>query len=159
MRKTWPCVKDALGPATAALSVSIQQDFLKPKTITRSTISIFLPFLMLSSATTTTISRACTHRFASTRFYSLHHSFSSHSRTFLRPAASCRSLSFSSPFRSVRCSFPRWSHGVDWRSPVSVRAQINTASPVLERFERNIASMGRIEFFFYCAMLNSVSLD
>lgn len=53
-----------------------------------------------------------------------------------------RSLSFSSALRTLRCSAPRWSHGVNWRSPVSLRAQSRIAAPVLERFERKIASMG-----------------
>lgn len=53
-----------------------------------------------------------------------------------------RSLSSLSSFRSLRSSVPRWSHGVDWRSPVSLRAQIRTATPVIERFQRKIATMG-----------------
>ncbi|XP_010276105.1 PREDICTED: aconitate hydratase, cytoplasmic [Nelumbo nucifera] len=52
-----------------------------------------------------------------------------------------RSLSFSSAFRSLRSSPPRWSHGYDWRSPLSLRAQIRTAAPVIERFQRKIATM------------------
>uniref|UniRef100_A0A5B7BK45 Aconitate hydratase n=1 Tax=Davidia involucrata TaxID=16924 RepID=A0A5B7BK45_DAVIN len=52
-----------------------------------------------------------------------------------------RSLSFSFAFRSLRSSVPRWSHGVDWRSPVSLKAQIRTAAPVIERFERKISTM------------------
>ncbi|KAK9284321.1 hypothetical protein L1049_023492 [Liquidambar formosana] len=49
--------------------------------------------------------------------------------------------SVSSAFRSLRTSVPRWSHGVDWRSPASLRAQIRTVAPVFERFERRIATM------------------
>ncbi|KAH6795775.1 hypothetical protein C2S51_036761 [Perilla frutescens var. frutescens] len=98
-----------------------------------------------SSATSSSIFRACTHRFASALSSSLNRSsFSSPSRTFVHNSpspASCRSPSFSSAFRSIRCSAPRWSHGVDWRSPISLRAQIRTASPVLERFQRKIATM------------------
>ncbi|XP_043691053.1 aconitate hydratase, cytoplasmic [Telopea speciosissima] len=52
-----------------------------------------------------------------------------------------RSLCFSTAFRSIRTSVPRWSHGVDWRSPDSLRAQIRTAAPVIERFQRKIATM------------------
>ncbi|KAA8523674.1 hypothetical protein F0562_010097 [Nyssa sinensis] len=52
-----------------------------------------------------------------------------------------RSLSFSSAFRSLRSSVPRWSHGVDWRSPVSLKAQIRAAAPVIERFQRKISTM------------------
>ncbi|KAH7511690.1 hypothetical protein ACOSP7_030380 [Xanthoceras sorbifolium] len=52
-----------------------------------------------------------------------------------------RSLSFSSSLRSLRCSASRWSHGADWRSPVSLRAQIRSAAPVLQTFERKIATM------------------
>lgn len=46
-----------------------------------------------------------------------------------------RSYSF---FRSV----PRWSHGVDWKSPASLTSQIRTASPLLERLQRTFATMG-----------------
>ncbi|KAF5948551.1 hypothetical protein HYC85_014508 [Camellia sinensis] len=53
----------------------------------------------------------------------------------------CRSFSFSSAFRNLRCSVPRWSHGVDWNSPASLTAQIRTASPLIGRFERKIATM------------------
>uniref|UniRef100_A0A164ZWJ2 Aconitate hydratase n=1 Tax=Daucus carota subsp. sativus TaxID=79200 RepID=A0A164ZWJ2_DAUCS len=45
-----------------------------------------------------------------------------------------RSYSF---FRSV----PRWSHGVDWKSPASLTSQIRTASPLLERLQRTFATM------------------
>ncbi|KAK4792084.1 hypothetical protein SAY86_022519 [Trapa natans] len=56
-------------------------------------------------------------------------------------AAQHRSLSFSAAIRSLRCSVPRWSHGVDWRSPLSLRAQSRVVSPVIERFQRKIATM------------------
>ncbi|KAJ0103108.1 hypothetical protein Patl1_04180 [Pistacia atlantica] len=49
-----------------------------------------------------------------------------------------RSLSFSSV---LRCAAPRWSHGVDWRSPVSLRAQARITGPVPEQFERRIATL------------------
>ncbi|CAK7348972.1 unnamed protein product [Dovyalis caffra] len=52
-----------------------------------------------------------------------------------------RSLSFSSAVRSLRCSFPRWSHGVDWRSSATLRHQIRAVAPVIERFQRKIATM------------------
>ncbi|XP_017980150.1 PREDICTED: aconitate hydratase, cytoplasmic [Theobroma cacao] len=52
-----------------------------------------------------------------------------------------RSLSFSSSLRSLRCSLPRWSHGVDWNSPGSLRAQVRIAVPVMERFRRRIATI------------------
>lgn len=45
----------------------------------------------------------------------------------------------SAAFRSVRS---RWSHGVDWKSPASLSSQIRTtASPVLDRFHRSLATM------------------
>ncbi|GFP98142.1 aconitate hydratase 2 mitochondrial [Phtheirospermum japonicum] len=74
--------------------------------------------------------------FASTISSSLNHSFSSPSLTFARNlppsiSISYRSSSFSSAFRSIRCSAPPRSYCVGCRSPVSVRAQIRTASPVL----------------------------
>ncbi|KAH8489483.1 hypothetical protein H0E87_024924, partial [Populus deltoides] len=52
-----------------------------------------------------------------------------------------RSLSFSSAVRSLRCSYPRWSHGVDWRSPATLRHQIRAVAPFVERFQRKIATM------------------
>ncbi|KAF9688294.1 hypothetical protein SADUNF_Sadunf02G0182600 [Salix dunnii] len=52
-----------------------------------------------------------------------------------------RSLSFSSAVRSLRCSHPRWSHGVDWRYPATLRHQIRAVAPVVERFQRKIATM------------------
>ncbi|KAF7112218.1 hypothetical protein RHSIM_RhsimUnG0250200 [Rhododendron simsii] len=48
-----------------------------------------------------------------------------------------RSLSSFPSFRSVR----PWSHGGDWRSPLSLRAQIRSAAPVIERFQRKVATM------------------
>lgn len=49
-----------------------------------------------------------------------------------------RSVSTSSAFRSVS----RWSHGVDWRSSVTSRAQIVAVAPVVQQFQRKIATMG-----------------
>nr|WMP39834.1 aconitate hydratase [Solanum melongena] len=48
------------------------------------------------------------------------------------------SLGFSSTFRS-----PRWSYGVDWKSPISLKAQIRTAAvtPVLNNFHRKLTTM------------------
>ncbi|KAF7815832.1 aconitate hydratase, cytoplasmic [Senna tora] len=50
---------------------------------------------------------------------------------------------FSSALRSLRCSLPPWSHGVDWRSPLSLRVQarITAARQIAERFQREIATM------------------
>ncbi|KAI6697513.1 hypothetical protein NL676_017632 [Syzygium grande] len=53
----------------------------------------------------------------------------------------CRSLSFYSAVRSLRGSVPRWSHGVDWRSPLSLRPQIRAVAPVIERLQRKFATM------------------
>ncbi|KAI8552820.1 hypothetical protein RHMOL_Rhmol06G0297900 [Rhododendron molle] len=48
-----------------------------------------------------------------------------------------RSLDFSSAFRYLR-----WSHGGNWRWPLSrLRAQFRTVAPVTERFERKMATM------------------
>lgn len=59
------------------------------------------------------------------------------------PCQNHRFSSFSSALRSVRCSVPRWSHGVDWKSPASLSAQIRTASPAFNCFYRKIATMGK----------------
>ncbi|TMW93545.1 hypothetical protein EJD97_011516 [Solanum chilense] len=48
---------------------------------------------------------------------------------------------YSSTLRSLRCSVPRWSHGVDWKSPISLTAQIRTAAPALNGFHRKLATM------------------
>ncbi|CAI9772743.1 unnamed protein product [Fraxinus pennsylvanica] len=48
-----------------------------------------------------------------------------------------RSLSFYSALRSAQ----RWSHGVDWKSPASLGAQIRIASSAASLFQRNIATM------------------
>lgn len=65
-----------------------------------------------------------------------------------------RSLSSFPSFRSVR----PWSHGGDWRSPLSLRAQIRSAAPVIERFQRKVATMGIVcfsglELFEWCYWL------
>ncbi|XP_048327357.2 aconitate hydratase, cytoplasmic [Ziziphus jujuba] len=77
-----------------------------------------------------------------------HSSLNPSSRAFaasnpkLSPSSTAyRSLSFSSAVRSVRCAVPRWSHGVDWRSPYSLRSQIRAVAPVIEQFQRKIATM------------------
>lgn len=52
-----------------------------------------------------------------------------------------RSLS-STAARSLWCSVPRWSHRLDWRSTLSLRAQIRAVAPAIERLERKFATMG-----------------
>ncbi|CDP05740.1 unnamed protein product [Coffea canephora] len=107
------------------------------------------PSSSVSKSASAAILRAARVRFASTISSSSPSSIlSSVSRSFVSPSVSkpssfitCRSFKPSSAVRSLRCSVPRWSHGVDWRSPVSLRAQIRTAAPVIERFERKIATM------------------
>ncbi|XP_057475082.1 putative aconitate hydratase, cytoplasmic [Actinidia eriantha] len=75
---------------------------------------------------------------------------SSLSKTSVHLSLSRPSLSHSSPssisYRSLSLSRPsfrslRWSNGVDWRSPYNLRAQIRTDAPVIERFQRKIATM------------------
>lgn len=114
---------------------------------------------MITGAATSSLSsssisslRAVRHRFASTLSLSpsTNSSYSPTSRIF--SAARSQPISgyrFSPGFRSICSSSSRWSHGVDWRSPVSLRAQIATATPTpLERFQRRIATMGTISFHF-----------
>jgi len=49
---------------------------------------------------------------------------------------------FSSALRSVRSSVPRWSHGVDWKSPASLNSQIRAcAAPLSNVLYRKIATM------------------
>uniref|UniRef100_A0A7N0TF92 Aconitate hydratase n=1 Tax=Kalanchoe fedtschenkoi TaxID=63787 RepID=A0A7N0TF92_KALFE len=66
--------------------------------------------------------------------------------SFTPPAAApslnqSRLLSFSSSSRSLAPALPRWSHGVAWRSPVSLRAQIRTTAPLIERLEHRFSTM------------------
>ncbi|KAM7498298.1 hypothetical protein LguiA_022712 [Lonicera macranthoides] len=80
-------------------------------------------------------------------------SLSSLSRTLPTPplpphsSQSLRSFSFSSAYQSLRRSAPRWSHGVHWKSPVSLTSQIRTVSPLIERLQRNFASMASENVF------------
>lgn len=63
-----------------------------------------------------------------------------------QPLNQYRSYSF---LRSV----PRWSHGVDWKSPASLTSQIRSSSPLLERLQRSFATMGTFSpsyRFFVC---------
>lgn len=50
----------------------------------------------------------------------------------------CNQQRYSSTLRSL----PRWSHRVDWKSPISLTAQIRTAAPALNQFHRKLATMG-----------------
>lgn len=100
-------------------------------------------YITTASSSASSLLRASRARFTSSL------SSVSFSRTFSPPVpqvspltAQQRSLSFSAAVRSLRCSVPRWSHGVDWRSPLSLRAQSRVVSPVIERFQRKIATMG-----------------
>lgn len=63
-------------------------------------------------------------------------------------AASGNQQRYSSTLRSLRCSVPRWSHGVDWKSPISLTAQIRTAAPALNGFHRKLATMGTFVVLF-----------
>jgi hypothetical protein len=53
-----------------------------------------------------------------------------------------RTLSLSSALPSLSCSAPRWSHGVNWRAPLSLRVQSRTTAPGLERLERKLSTLG-----------------
>ncbi|RXH89972.1 hypothetical protein DVH24_032329 [Malus domestica] len=97
-------------------------------------------YINTASCSASSLLRASRARFFSSS------SSSAVSRTFvsspLRPShhhfASLRFLSASSAARS----FPRWSHGgVHWRSPYTLRSQIRAVAPVIEQFQRKIASM------------------
>ncbi|KAB2090379.1 hypothetical protein ES319_A03G119900v1 [Gossypium barbadense] len=43
--------------------------------------------------------------------------------------------------RSFHSSASRWCHRLDWRSPLSLRAQIRAFNPVTERFQKQFATM------------------
>lgn len=107
--------------------------------------------MYLTSSLSTPLARASRFRFTSSlsTYSSLSRSLAASSHSSVSPPSppsltSSRSLSFSTAFRSLRSSNPRWSHGYDWRSPVSLRAQIRTAAPLLEQFQRKMATMGMI---------------
>uniref|UniRef100_A0A7C9CBZ9 Uncharacterized protein n=1 Tax=Opuntia streptacantha TaxID=393608 RepID=A0A7C9CBZ9_OPUST len=93
----------------------------------------------ISTSTSSPLLRAARHRFAST-LSSLSSPSSSTVYTAGTRFSGRRTVSFPSPLR-----FLRWSHGVGWNSPFSLRAQCRTAaSPGVERFQRRIATMGKI---------------
>ncbi|KAF5746069.1 aconitate hydratase cytoplasmic [Tripterygium wilfordii] len=95
-----------------------------------------------ASTSASSVLRASRARFSSSLSSSLSLRSTVYPPLNLSPSiTSHRSLSFSSAFRSLRCSVPRWSHGVDWRSPVSLRSQIRAVAPVIEQFQRKIATM------------------
>lgn len=96
----------------------------------------------MASASASALLRASRARILSPSFASRAFAASSPKPSSLSFAAGYRSLSGSSAFRSLRGSLPRWSHGVDWRSPLSLRAQIRAAAPVIERLHRKFSSMG-----------------
>ena len=100
-----------------------------------------------SSSALSSILRARSRLFASSPYLSRTFAASSSSPP---PVSGYRSLSFSSAVRSLRCSVPRWSHGVDWRSPISLRSQIRAVAPVIEQFQRKIATMGILTLTHYC---------
>ncbi|KAK9008502.1 hypothetical protein V6N11_075393 [Hibiscus sabdariffa] len=52
-----------------------------------------------------------------------------------------RSISSSAAVRSFHCSASRWSHRLDCRSPLSLRAQIRAFHPIIERFQRKFSTM------------------
>ncbi|KAI5674797.1 hypothetical protein M9H77_15161 [Catharanthus roseus] len=113
---------------------------------------MYVPTCSSSSSSTSAILRAAAAsarvRFAS----SLSDSFSSSvANKSFRPCSKSKSFvdfqskKLSWSVRSLTYSVPKWSHGVAWRSPLSLRAQIRTASPVIERFQRKIATMAGSE--------------
>lgn len=114
---------------------------------------MYFPTYCSPPSSSSAVVRACRHRVASTLSSGAAPSCSLPSRVFAREPpcrVGCRSVSISGALRLAARSTPtRWSHGVVWRSPVSLRAQIRAASPVLERSRRRIATMGMIVFFFF----------
>ncbi|KDO54661.1 hypothetical protein CISIN_1g001917mg [Citrus sinensis] len=98
-------------------------------------------YITTSTSAASSILRASSR----SRFVSSLSSFKSLPARSLSPSPSSlvsqRSLGFASAVRSFRCSVPRWSHRVDWRSPLSLRAQIRTVAPAIERLERAFATM------------------
>ncbi|PPS11717.1 hypothetical protein GOBAR_AA08927 [Gossypium barbadense] len=51
-----------------------------------------------------------------------------------------RSLT-STAVRSFHCSVPRWSHRLDWRSPLNLRSEIRAFNPIIEQLQRKFATM------------------
>ncbi|RAL41828.1 hypothetical protein DM860_009010 [Cuscuta australis] len=100
-----------------------------------------------SSAATSLLRASSSYASCRSRFFSS----SSAASPLHRPFRSCQSalyrqqqhrlLSFSSALRSIRSSVPRWSQGVDCKSPARSVAQIRISSPVLNDFHRRIATM------------------
>ncbi|MBA0765677.1 hypothetical protein Gotri_014836 [Gossypium trilobum] len=48
--------------------------------------------------------------------------------------------------RSFHSSASRWCHRLDWRSPFSLRAQIRALNPVIERFQKQFATMDKLPY-------------
>ncbi|MBA0575249.1 hypothetical protein Golob_024508, partial [Gossypium lobatum] len=51
-----------------------------------------------------------------------------------------RSLT-SAAVRSFHCSVPRWSHRLNWRSPLNLRSEIRAFNPIIEQLQRKFATM------------------
>ncbi|XVE74471.1 hypothetical protein DITRI_Ditri12bG0019600 [Diplodiscus trichospermus] len=97
-------------------------------------------YLTASSSASSSILRAASS-YARTRFLpSSFRNLTSSNPTSPSVINHYRSLS-SAAVRSFHCSVPRWSHRLDWRSPLSLRAQIRAVNPVIERLERTFATM------------------
>ncbi|KAL1325014.1 hypothetical protein HN51_035106 [Arachis hypogaea] len=64
----------------------------------------------------------------------------SHSRT--SPSVTANAASSSRAFTSSAArAFTRWSHRLDFSSPISLRAHARALAPLLQRFQRSLASM------------------
>ncbi|CAJ1956316.1 unnamed protein product [Sphenostylis stenocarpa] len=93
-------------------------------------------YTKVNTDTTTSLLRASRSKLASSTSASV-------SRTFSRSVP--RGSPGSSPaVRSFGSAVPRWSHGVDWRSPLGLRPQIRAVAPLIERFHRRIATSGTL---------------
>lgn len=133
--------------SASSLSVALRRRRFPPFTnayVCVTFISVCVMYISASSSSSSALSsilRARSRLFASSPYLSGTFAASS-SASSPPPVSGYRSLSFSSAVRSLRCSVPRWSHGVDWRSPIGLRSQIRAVAPVIEQFQRKIATMG-----------------
>ncbi|OMO72291.1 Aconitase A/isopropylmalate dehydratase small subunit, swivel [Corchorus olitorius] len=97
-------------------------------------------YITASSSVSSSLLRAASSYSRSRFFTSSFRNLTSNTPASPSVVGQYRSLS-TAAFRSFHGSVPRWSHRLDWRSPVSLRAQIRTVSPAIERLERKFSTM------------------
>ncbi|KAK8529116.1 hypothetical protein V6N13_102047 [Hibiscus sabdariffa] len=97
-----------------------------------------MPVSASSSSSAASLLRAAASSYPRTRFFPS--SFRNLNPSLLNTNGNNRSVA-SAALRSFHCSPSRWTHRLDSRSPLSLRAQIRAFHPIIERFQRKFSSM------------------